>query len=198
MLWLKNLLKNEFSQRAKEALPSNIDMDTIEIWFEDETRIGQQGSLTRLWARRGTRPRVVRQQQFMYQYIYGACCPDHNKAAALVLPYANTQAMQEFLEEISRNVHQDKHALVIMDRAPWHMTGKLQIPSNITVLWLPPYAPELNPQESVWRVLKDRHLHNRVFTSMDDIAKAACHVWNNFIKTYGLIRSLCSRKWAKL
>ena len=152
-MWLKNLLKNEFSQRAKEALPSNIDMDTIEIWFEDETRIGQQGSLTRLWARRGTRPRVVRQQQ----YIYGACCPDHNKAAALVLPYANTQAMQEFLEEISRNVHQDKHALVIMDRAPWHMTGKLQIPSNITLLWLPPYAPELNPQESVWRVLKDRH-----------------------------------------
>ncbi len=134
----------------------------------------------------------------MYQYIYGACCPDHHKAAALVLPYANTHAMQEFLKEISRNVDQGKHALVIMDRAPWHTTGKLQIPSNITLLWLPPYAPELNPQESVWRVLKDRYLHNRAFNSMDDITQAACHAWNDFIKTPTLIKSLCSRKWAKL
>jgi len=85
----------------------------------------------------------------MYQSIYGACCPDYNKAAALVLPYANTCAMQEFLEEIPRNVHQDHHALVIMDRAPWHMTGKLHLPTSLC------YAFHLTPLNSIHKKVSD-------------------------------------------
>lgn len=122
------------------------------------TRIGQQGSLTRLWARTGTRPRGVRQQQFMYQSIYGACCPDYNKAAALVLPYANTCAMQEFLEEIPRNVHQDHHALVIMDRAPWHMTGKLHLPTSLC------YAFHLTPLNSIHKKVSDEFWKINIYT----------------------------------
>ena len=59
-----------------ELLPKNIDKSNVDIWSQDESRVGQQGSLTRIWAKRGTRPRKVRQQQFISTYIYGAACHD--------------------------------------------------------------------------------------------------------------------------
>ena len=134
----------------------------------------------------------------MYQYIYGACCPAYDKAAALILPFANTASMQEYLSEISKNVASGKHAILVLDCAPWHLTKKLKVPANITLLSLPPYAPELNPQEGVWRVLKDRYLNNRVFDSMEDITEACAQAWNALIQTPNLIRSLCHREWAVL
>ena len=76
-----------------ELLPKNIDRCNVDIWSQDETRVGQQGSLTRIWAKQGTRPRKVRQQQFISTYIYGAACHDTGESFALILPYANTQAI---------------------------------------------------------------------------------------------------------
>lgn len=86
-------------------LPKDIDMDLVDIWSEDETRIGQQGSLTRIWAKRGTRPRKIRQQQFISTYIYGAACHMTGESCALILPYANTESMNMFLEELSFRIN---------------------------------------------------------------------------------------------
>jgi transposase len=173
-------------------------LEQVQIWFQDETRIGQQGSLSRLWAKKGTRPRVVRQQQFMYQYIYGAVCPTEKLAAAIVAPAANSATMQIHLEEISHHIPEGKHGVIIMDRASWHLNQILRIPSNITLLHLPPYSPELNAQEPVWRVLKDRFFNNRVYRSREEIADVACEAWNSWIHNAHEITSLCQRDWAKL
>lgn len=108
----------------QEILPSGISLAQVDIWFQDESRIGQQGSQTRMWAKRGTRPRVVKQQQFLYQYIYGAVCPSQKTCAALVLPYANQHGMQEHLEEISSHVPQGRHGVVVMDQAGWPSNKK--------------------------------------------------------------------------
>ena len=70
----------------KELLPKNIDRSEVEIWSQDETRVGQQGSLTRIWAKRGTRTRKVRQQKFISTYIYGAACHDTGESFALEQP----------------------------------------------------------------------------------------------------------------
>ena len=138
-------------------------MEQVQVWFQDETRMGQQGSLSRLWARKGTRPRVVRQQQFMYQYIFGAVCPEEKLAAAIIAPSANSVTMQIHLDEISLHIQEGKHGVVIMDQASWHINQLLRLPKNMSVLHLAPYSPELNAQEPVWRVLKDRFLNNRVY-----------------------------------
>jgi DDE superfamily endonuclease len=113
-----------------ELLPKNIDKSNVDIWSQDESRVGQQGSLTRIWAKRGTRPRKVRQQQFISTYIYGAACHDTGESFALILPYANTQAMNKFLEELSLTIQGNRHIALLTDNAGWHTAKKLTVPSN--------------------------------------------------------------------
>lgn len=89
-------------------------------------------------------------------------CPAQKKCAAVVLPLANHEGLNEHLKEISAHVPHGRHAVVVQDQAGWHHKKELQIPSNISILHLPPYSPELNPQEQVWQHLKDNYLANRV------------------------------------
>ena len=97
---------------------------------------------------------VVRQRQFTSTYIFGAICPSQNKSSAIVLPDCNADAFQLHLNDISNQVTEKKHAVLIVDQARWHLATKLEIPSNITLIKLPPYSPELNPMEQVWLLLK--------------------------------------------
>lgn len=170
-------------------------MTKVDLWFEDETRVGQQGSLTRIWAEKGTRPRIPRQQQFLYEYIFGAVCPRRQKAVGLVLPYACTESLQLLLTEISKETPSDRIAVIIMDGAGWHHAHALKIPQNIRFLFLPPYSPELNPVEQIWQYLKDKFLANRVFDSLEDIVDACCEAWNAFANNPALITSLTTRDW---
>ena len=79
----------------------------IELWFQDEARIGQKNKLTRRWARRGTRPRAPHDQRTAWAYIFGAICPAEGKGAGIVMPFCDTEAMQEHLLEISGAVAPD-------------------------------------------------------------------------------------------
>jgi transposase len=172
-----------------------VRLEDVDIWFQDESRIGQQGSRTRIWAKKGTRPRVVKQQQFLYEYIYGAVCPAQKQCAAVIFPFANHEGLNEHLKEISAHVPSGRHAVVVQDQAGWHHKKELQIPSNISILHLPPYSPELNPQEQVWQHLKDNYLANRVFENNEDIALACCRAWNAFAQMPDFIHSLTTREW---
>ena len=141
----------------RARLPGNT---AIEIWWQDEARIGQKTKLTRRWASRGSRPRAAKDQRTKSAYIFGAICPGRGVGAGLILPRCNTQAMQWHLDEISSQVAPGAHAVLIVDRAGWHTTGKLKVPSNITLLLLPPRAPELNPVEYIWAYWKQHELPN--------------------------------------
>ena len=137
----------------------------IELWWQDEARVGQKNPITRRWARRGTRPRAPRDQRTKWAYIFGAICPAKGKAAGLVMPFADTEAMQAHLAEISLAVDPGAHAVLMLDQAGWHMSARLAVPDNITLLPLPPRSPELNPVENVWQFMRDNWLSNRVFRS---------------------------------
>ena len=168
----------------------------IELWWQDEARIGQKTKITRRWARRGTRPRAPKDQRTKSAYIFGAICPARGTAAALVLPKCNTQAMQWHLEEISSQVSPGAHAVLILDRAGWHGSAKLAIPANITLLPLPPRAPELNPVENVWQFLRENWLSNKIFSSYDQIVDLSCEAWNNLVEQPWTIISIGTRDWA--
>ncbi|WP_375359341.1 IS630 family transposase [Candidatus Tisiphia endosymbiont of Neophilaenus lineatus] len=176
-------------------LPKNIDRCKVDIWSQDETRVGQQGSLTRIWAKRGTRPRKVRQQQFISTYIYGAACHETGEACALILPYANTQAMNKFLEELSRSIQGNRHIALLTDNAGWHTAKKLTVPSNITLIPLPPYAPELNAMEQVWEWIKNHFLSNQCYGVYEDIVTMACYAWNQLAHNVDLVKSIMYRDW---
>ena len=100
------------------------------------------------------------------------------KGAALMLPFANTAAMQMHLDEISYNVAAKAHGVVLMDRAGWHSTDQLKVPKNLTIILLPSRSPELNPVENIWQYLRQNWLSNRVFEDYDAIIEAGCQAWN--------------------
>ena len=177
--------------RAK--LPDGV---AIELWWQDEARVGQKNKITRRWARRGTRPRAAHDQRTKWAYIFGAICPAKGKAAGLIMPYCNTEAMQAHLDEISKAVDVNAHAVILLDQAGWHTTKKLAIPSNITLMPLPPRSPELNPVENIWQFMRDNWLSNRVFKSYDDIVDLCCEAWNKLILQPWKIMSIGRRQWA--
>lgn len=179
-------------------IPQGTKIENVDIWFQDEARIGQRGTLTRTWAKKGTRPRLTRQQQFEYAYIFGAVCPEQNASVGLVLPSANSETMLVHLREISAQVPLGRHAVVILDGATWHTTKSVRMFDNLSLLTLPPASPELNPVEQIWQQLRDNQLANRCYNGYEDIVDACCDAWNWFIDTPNRMVQLCTRAWATL
>ena len=181
------------------AVPPHARDKPIELWWQDEARVGQQGTLTRIWADKGSRPPAPRDQRYRWAYLFGAVCPARGIGAGMVLPVANGHAMNEHLAEISHHVAPGAHAVVILDGAGWHQTGgRLRVPDNISLLHLPPYSPELNPVENVWQFLRQNHLSNRVYKTYDAIVDACCNAWNTLIAEPARITSIASRDWAQV
>jgi transposase len=163
-----------------------------------DARVGQQGTLTRVWARRGTRPRAPRDTRYQWAYIFGAVCPARGAATGLVLPTVNTQAMNAHLAEISRSVAPGAHAVLVLDGAGWHGSAALVVPDNLSLLTLPPYSPELNPVENAWHYLRANWLAISVFDSYDAILDACRTAWNRFANDPKTVTSITERSWAQV
>jgi transposase len=191
-------LQRDFAALVTAALPAEARGKPVEVWWQDEARIGQQGRLTRVWAARGSRPAAPKDCRYSWAYLFGAVCPARGVGAGLVLPAANQRTMSLHLAEISSQVAPGAHAVVVMDGAGWHRRGAaLKVPRNITPLLLPSYAPELNPVENVWAFLRSNNLSNRVFDTCDSILDACADAWNWLISQPHRITAIASRHGAQ-
>lgn len=159
------------------------------VWFMDEARFGQQGTITDVWARTGSRPHAVRQTRYEWVYLYAAVEPATGESAALVAPYVNTGTMNAFLRILDRERRDDEHFVLIMDQAGWHKSRELKLPAGITVLLLPPYSPELNPVENLWHYLRSHFLSNRSYEDYDALLAAGTDAYRKL--TPEVIRSVC-------
>ena len=122
-----------------QAVPVSAAGKPLEVWFQDEARVGQKGWIPYQWAPIGSRPPAVRDNRHDSVYMFGAICPDREVGAAIIMPAANTEAMNQHLAEISTQVQPNAHAVLICDGAGWHQRGKkLKVPDNITLIPLPP------------------------------------------------------------
>ena len=162
---------------------------TVRTFVMDEARLGQQGTLTRVWARTGSRPTAVRQTKYEWVYLYAAVEPASGESAALVAPNVNTGTMNAFLKILDAERQADEHFVLIMDQAGWHKSRELHLPEGITVLLLPPYSPELNPVENLWHYLRSHYLSNRVYADYDALLDAGTDAYRTL--TPALIRSVC-------
>lgn len=165
----------------------------VQVYFMDEARYGQKGTLTRVWAETGTRPTVIKQTRYEWAYIYGAVNPLTGENSALVAPSVNTGTMNEFLKILSAEVAADAVVVLILDRAGWHVSGKLVIPANIKLLHLPPYSPELNPVETLWLYIKSHFLSNRVYDDYNHLVNAGTEACRAI--TTDIIKSVCAATW---
>lgn len=180
-------------QALREAHPDQ----RLRVYFQDESRFGQQGTMTNVWARRGSRPTAVRQTEYQYLWVLGAVCPETGHAEGLLSPRLNTQIVNVFLEQFSRTLAADEHAAMIWDGAGFHVSGQLQVPANITLLQLPPYSPELNPIENLWHYLKSHFWSNRAYADYDALEQAALHAWQQAVLDADLMKTVCAASYAK-
>lgn len=154
--------------------------------------------MTYLWAPKGSRPSALRDQRHDYAYIFGAVCPARDLGVGLVMPEVSCEAMNCHLAEIAKHVQPGAHAVIVLDGAGWHQTGKrLCVPDNISLLTLPPYSPELNPVENIWQFLRQNFLAHRIFDDDEAIVDACCKAWNALLALPGKIRDIASRNWAE-
>jgi len=165
------------------------------VFFQDEARIGQKGRVCHVWWKRGERPSGLCDRRFTFAYIFAAVEPGTDNAFALMMPRADTEAMQEFLDRFSATIADDEHVAMFADQAGWHIANDLAVPDNITLLQLPAYSPELNPVERLWLYLKERFLSHRLLDDYDAIVDAACAAWNRLVAEAGRIKSLCTYPW---
>jgi transposase len=146
-----------------------------------------------VWAPRGSRPVRPLQNEYEWVYLYGAVNPQTGESCALVLPWADTAMMQLHLDAISKQVGPDRHVVLVLDNAGWHTTGRIQVPSNITLLPLPPYTPELNVVERLWHWVKDHEFGNRIYPTYDDLADEVCAMWQHLDPAR--ILTVCRCSW---
>ena len=151
----------------------------------------------RQWARRGSRPRQPADQRYESAYLFGAICPARGTGAALAMPYADSEAMQLHLVEVSSRVRRGAHAVLLLDRAGWHTTRRLVVPKNITLVFLPSRAPELNPVENIWEYLRQNQLSLRVWPGFEAIVETCCQAWNALMAMPERIASITRREWAR-
>jgi hypothetical protein len=136
--------------------------------FADEARFGRMNRPRPCWAPAGIRPKVACQLIREYIYLYGAVSPKDGTCVYLIMPTSDTACFQAFLGAVSRKfARQD--ILLVVDGAPNHRSGELNVPDNITLLFLPPYAPELNPKENLWDEIREKIFKNYALKSMDAV-----------------------------
>ena len=162
--------------------------------FQDEARVGQQGTLTRIWAERGTRPRAPRDTRYIWSYIFGAVCPERAEAAALIMPHAGHTGLKRALE-IAKTVASGARC---PSHSGWRWLARFGRDGGTrpsTLLKLPPYSPELNPMENVWAYLRANKLAISVFDNWSAVDRCCAH--GTSLQTTKPQSRQSLRQWAK-
>lgn len=165
------------------------------MFFQDECRFGQQGTLTRGWAKRGSRPTAVRQTEYEYVWVIAAASPQTGQAEAVLSPVLNTAIINQFLDQFSRALAPDVHAVLIWDGAGFHRAHDLKVPANITLIPLPPYSPELNGIENLWHYLRSHCWSNRTYRDYEELFEVAEASWCQHCLDSDLIKSVCAKNY---
>ena len=151
----------------------NLDAGRVIIMAQDEGRFGRISIPRKAWSPNGYRPKSPRQVIRQAFYVYSAICPKQGKMTCLILPYANTEMMNIFLQQVS---HDFKNYQIIMqvDRAGWYLSKQLIVPDNIYLIQQPSHSPELNPVEHLWEEIREKFLYNKAFDHLDQVIEVVC------------------------
>ena len=150
----------------------------MQVYFEDETRYWQKTICTGIWGFTNSSIEYINQNGFLNAWIYGVVNPKSGGHFGLVLPRLDGQNMQIFLDEFSKTISKRDHIVMVCDGSQAHKTGSLQIPSNISLIFLPPYSPKLNPIERLWKYIKSKYLSFKRYANLDEIIDAGVCAWN--------------------
>jgi len=171
------------------------DSRPLKTFFQDEARFGRMTDPVNCWAPGGLRPLVKTHMIREYTHVFSAACPSDGQTFSLILPFADTPAMQLFLEELSQQF-KDCRLVVVMDRAAWHRSKELGPFENIRILFQPAHSPELNPVEHLWEHIREKHLRNRSWSSLEDLEQQLEGILKQLAASADTVRNLVGFRWA--
>lgn len=160
--------------------------------FQDEAGFGRINKPKYCWCKKKTRPAVPCHHIREYRYVYGAVEPATGESYFLVMPYCNTENMNTFLKNLSMNYANDEIVLAC-DGAAWHKSNSLEIPENIHPVFIPPYTPEMNPIEQIWKEIRTKGFKNEAFNSLADVVERLCKTISNL--SNDTVKSITAREW---
>ena len=140
----------------------------VRLMFQDEARFGRMVRIRRCWAPAPERPVVDNGYEREFTYVYGAVSPVEGQLDWMICQKMNTERMGQFLAQVS-SAHPEDFMVMIVDGASSHVAKDLVIPENIRLHRLPPYSPQLNPQEHLWDEIREKEFPNRVFADMSGV-----------------------------
>ena len=179
------------------AIADDHPTEQVRVYFQDEARFGTQGTITRVWARKGSRPRRVRQNGRQWLYVLMAVCAATGTASALIMPGSNTEVVNLFLEQFSRDLPAGVHAVLIWDGAAFHSGKDLVVPGNVSLIRLPPYSPELNPVENLWHYLRSHHWSNREYEGYQGLQEEAIRSVLAVCADAEKLKTICNADYVK-
>jgi transposase len=168
----------------------------VQLWAEDEARVGLKPLMRRVWAPVGQRPIARFNRGYKWTYLYGFVCPQSGEVYWLILPTVNVElfsrALQEFAKEVGAG--EDKQVLVVLDQAGWHTGGEVELPKGIHLEFLPKGSPELQPAERLWP-LTNEAIANRLFEEIEEIEETLVKRCVELLDQGEIIRDLTNYHW---
>jgi hypothetical protein len=163
---------------AVAAVQANHPSATVEVWCQDEGRIGLKPIVRRVWVKRGSQPRAVNHHRYQWLYAYSFVHPVSGRNWWLILPTVRTDVMSLALREFAQaqGVGAGKQVVLVLDGAGWHTSGKLDVPEGLHLILLPSHTPELQPAERLWPLLHEPVV-NRPFAdlaTLQNVLAARC------------------------
>ena len=168
----------------------------VELWAEDEARLGLKPVVRRVWAPVGQRPVARFKRGYKWTYLYGFVRPQSGEVYWLILPTVNTQLYSLALGEFAREVGagKDKHILLVVDKAGWHTGKEVRVPEGIHLEFLPSGSPELQPAERLWP-LTNETLANSLFEEIEQIEQTLLQRCVQLLDQAELIEGLTNYHW---
>ena len=168
----------------------------IQLWAEDEARLGLKPVIRRVWAPVGERPVARFNRGYKWTYLYGFVHPESGEVYRLILPTVNTElfsmALNEFATEVAAS--KDKRVLLVVDQAGWHTGKEVEVPEGIHLEFLPSGSPELMPAERLWP-LTNEAVANGLFEEIEEIEEALMERCLELLDQAETIRDLTNYHW---
>ena len=178
------------------ALKSEHPEKPVEVWAEDETRLGLLPVHRRVWAKKGVRPTAPVCPAYKWLYGFGFVRPQTGETYWLLLPTVSVEVMNLALAEFARDVNPEakKQIVLLVDRAGFHISKAVQVPAGIELFYLPPYSPELQPAERLWPLLREV-IANRVLKTLSSLEKVLVNRCQWFSKNWDIVQAQVGFQW---
>jgi DDE superfamily endonuclease len=180
-------------RRLRAANPAK----TVEVWAEDEARLGLKPVTRRVWWLRGCRPRSCGQTKYEWLYVYGFARPRTGQTFTVILPRVKVERMADALAAFA--VHADpggtKILVLVVDRAGWHTAGRLAVPTNVRLHFLPACTPELQPVEPFWSLVREA-VANETFGRLADLRRVVRRRCRRLAEDRVTVRGAIGFHWA--